>query len=137
MNKQCEPAHSRITRAALTHYTIYPPDERTINSLISPPPPAPGSVAPPLDGQQPPQPSPLEAAAGEEGEGPGQAERGLSPSMYDKLRAEATTPFRSLRMFIYAGFGAGAGVGGFTAVTQLIKSVQGYVSVCGCGLLID
>ncbi|KAM3571834.1 hypothetical protein VYU27_006132 [Nannochloropsis oceanica] len=49
---------------------------------------------------------------------------GLSPTMYDKLRSEATTPFRSLRMFIYGGFGVGAGLGGYTAVTQLIQSLQ-------------
>jgi hypothetical protein len=55
---------------------------------------------------------------------------GLSPTMYDKLRAEATTPFRSLRMFVYGGFATGAGVGSFTAIPQLIKSVQGFVSNC-------
>lgn len=97
-------------------------------SMISPP--AAPSTAPAQDA--PPSPSPAAAdAAVEEGEAAvsavGESEKGLSPVMYDKLRAEATTPFRSLRMFVYGGFGVGAGVGGFTAVTQFIKSVQGYV----------
>lgn len=97
--------------------------------MISPPPPAPGSTpdAPPA--------APVDAApaaTAETGEVEGEAEgdekeKGLSPAMYDKLRAEATTPFRSLRLFVYGGFGVGAGLGGFTAVTQFIKSAQGYV----------
>jgi hypothetical protein len=100
------------------------------NSMISPP-PAPDAIA---TAQDPVAPmAGTEGQQAEQGQGQGpeeeQGEKGLSPTMYDKLRAEATAPFRSFRMFIYGGFGVGAGVGGFTAVTQLIKSVQGYVSV--------
>mmetsp|Transcript_1814 Transcript_1814/g.2902 ORF Transcript_1814/g.2902 Transcript_1814/m.2902 type:complete len:339 (+) Transcript_1814:33-1049(+) len=41
-----------------------------------------------------------------------------------KLKAEAASPFRLLRLFIYGGIGAAGGLGTFTAVPQLILALN-------------
>lgn len=119
------------TLCAANPLSIY---ARSLYSMISP---AASSTGPIVTAQDPTAPAADAAAvAGAAAEAPEEEKiDGLSPTMYDKLRAEATTPFRSLRMFVYGGFALGAGVGGFTAIPQLIKSVQGYVRGCGVGCL--
>lgn len=86
-----------------------------------PPPPPPASTPPPLA-------TSTDETSFEEEEMEAEEENaavtGLSPTMYDKLRSEATAPFRSLRLFIYGGIGVGASLGGYTAVTQLVQSLQ-------------
>merc|ERR1712146_453815 len=49
---------------------------------------------------------------------------GSSDEMLDKLRAEATTPFRTIRLFIYGTFAFGASIGSLTAFTQLLASIN-------------
>lgn len=49
---------------------------------------------------------------------------GPSDEMLDKLRAEATTPFRTIRLFIYGTFAFGASIGSLTAFTQLLASAN-------------
>jgi len=44
--------------------------------------------------------------------------------MIVKLKAEATTPFRLFRQFIYGAIGAAGGLGTFTAIPQLIIAIQ-------------
>ncbi|MGA1622225.1 MAG: DUF3493 domain-containing protein [Synechocystis sp.] len=44
----------------------------------------------------------------------------LSPEKYDRLKAEATAPYRSLRKFIYLGFGASGLIGLFIFSLKLI-----------------
>jgi len=44
--------------------------------------------------------------------------------MIVKLKAEATTPFRLFRQFIYGAVGAAGGLGTFTAIPQLIIAIQ-------------
>lgn len=115
------PTRSFLTLCTANFRPAIPP-----HSMISPPA---SSTSPIATGQEAEAAAPAAATAGA-GAGDAPVEEkieGLSPTMYDKLRAEATTPFRSLRMFVYGGFALGAGVGGFTAIPQLIKSVQGYV----------
>ena len=45
------------------------------------------------------------------------------PSSLDKLRAEASNPFRTVRVFLYGSFALSATIGGFTALTQTAASV--------------
>ena len=49
--------------------------------------------------------------------------------MLIKLKAEATSPFRLLRQFIYGGMGAAGGLGTFTAIPQLILALQSHGDV--------
>ena len=44
--------------------------------------------------------------------------------MLVKLKAEATSPFRLLRQFVYGAMGAAGGLGTFTAIPQLILALQ-------------
>eukprot|EP01036_Dinobryon_divergens_P026271 gene26271-34896_t len=44
--------------------------------------------------------------------------------MLVKLKAEATSPFRLLRQFVYGAMGAAGGLGTFTAIPQLIVALQ-------------
>ena len=43
----------------------------------------------------------------------------LSPEKYARLRAEAVSPYRGLRKFIYFGFGASGFVGAIIFLAQL------------------
>eukprot|EP00614_Pseudopedinella_elastica_P031650 CAMPEP_0172616132 /NCGR_PEP_ID=MMETSP1068-20121228/62728_1 /TAXON_ID=35684 /ORGANISM="Pseudopedinella elastica, Strain CCMP716" /LENGTH=286 /DNA_ID=CAMNT_0013421469 /DNA_START=153 /DNA_END=1013 /DNA_ORIENTATION=+ len=42
-----------------------------------------------------------------------------APTNLDRLKEEASNPFRTLRLFLYGAAGANAAIGGFTALTQL------------------
>jgi hypothetical protein len=42
------------------------------------------------------------------------------PEIYARLKAEAKAPYRGLRRFIYAGFGASGAIGGFIFLLQAI-----------------
>lgn len=44
--------------------------------------------------------------------------------MLVKLKAEATSPFRLLRQFVYGAMGAAGGLGTFTAIPQLLVALQ-------------
>ena len=46
--------------------------------------------------------------------------RKLSPEIYARLKAEAKTPYRSLRKFIYLAFGASGFVGAVIFLAQLL-----------------
>eukprot|EP00632_Arachnochrysis_sp_CCMP2950_P007254 CAMPEP_0185710264 /NCGR_PEP_ID=MMETSP1164-20130828/30340_1 /TAXON_ID=1104430 /ORGANISM="Chrysoreinhardia sp, Strain CCMP2950" /LENGTH=150 /DNA_ID=CAMNT_0028377771 /DNA_START=11 /DNA_END=459 /DNA_ORIENTATION=- len=47
---------------------------------------------------------------------------GMSADMKRRLTQEAETPWRTVRQFFYAGFGASATIGGLTALAQLAAS---------------
>jgi hypothetical protein len=44
----------------------------------------------------------------------------LSPEHYARLKAEAEAPYRTLRRFVYLGFGASASIGAFIFALQLL-----------------
>ncbi|MFM7425885.1 MAG: DUF3493 domain-containing protein [Elainella sp.] len=44
----------------------------------------------------------------------------LEPELYAQLRAELKTPYRGLRQFIYAGFGASGFIGAFIFLMQIL-----------------
>ncbi len=46
--------------------------------------------------------------------------KNLTSEQYQRLRAEAKAPYRGLRKFIYAGFGASGAIGGFVFLAQII-----------------
>jgi hypothetical protein len=46
--------------------------------------------------------------------------RKLSPEKYARLRAEAKAPYRGLRKFVYAAFGASGFIGGVVFLAQLV-----------------
>lgn len=46
--------------------------------------------------------------------------RELDPEIYARLKTEAKAPYRGLRRFVYAGFGASGAIGGFIFLTQAI-----------------
>jgi hypothetical protein len=43
----------------------------------------------------------------------------IDPELYRRLKAEATSPFRSLRRFFYIGFGASGFIGGVVFLAKL------------------
>jgi hypothetical protein len=43
----------------------------------------------------------------------------IDPELYKRLRQEATSPYRSLRKFIYVGFGASGFIGAVVFLAQL------------------
>ena len=45
---------------------------------------------------------------------------GMSKARYDKLVAEAEAPFKGLRKFAYASFGASGAIGGFVFFTKIL-----------------
>ena len=45
---------------------------------------------------------------------------GMSQERYNRLVAEAQTPFKGLRKFIYIAFGASGAVGGFVFFTKIL-----------------
>lgn len=46
--------------------------------------------------------------------------RNLSREKYAYLQAEAKAPYRGLRKFVYAAFGASGAIGGFVFLSQLL-----------------
>lgn len=44
----------------------------------------------------------------------------LSPEQYARLKAEAATPYRGLRLFIYVAFAASGTIGAFIFLSQLL-----------------
>jgi hypothetical protein len=44
----------------------------------------------------------------------------MTAEQYQRLRAEAKAPYRGLRKFIYAGFGASGAIGGFVFLAQIL-----------------
>ena len=46
--------------------------------------------------------------------------QGMSQARYDKLVAESQAPFKGLRKFAYAAFGASGAVGGFVFLTKIL-----------------
>lgn len=53
------------------------------------------------------------------------AASGISDEAYVKLRTEAKAPFRLLRIILFGGLAAGAGLGLIIIITRLIAAVQG------------
>ena len=45
---------------------------------------------------------------------------GMSQERYDRLLAEAAAPYKGLRKFIYAAFGASGAVGGFVFFAKIL-----------------
>lgn len=45
---------------------------------------------------------------------------GMSQARYDRLVAEAKTPFKGLRKFFYASFAASGAIGGFVFFTKIL-----------------
>ncbi|MFK8186129.1 MAG: DUF3493 domain-containing protein [Phormidesmis sp.] len=45
---------------------------------------------------------------------------GMTQARYDKLVAEAEAPFKGLRKFAYASFGASGAIGGFVFLTKIL-----------------
>ena len=45
---------------------------------------------------------------------------GMSQARYDKLVAESKAPFKGLRKFAYAAFGASGAIGGFVFFTKIL-----------------
>lgn len=43
----------------------------------------------------------------------------LTPEQYNRLREQATKPYKGLRRFIYIAFGASGAIGAFIFLTQL------------------
>ncbi|MGB7377730.1 MAG: DUF3493 domain-containing protein [Rivularia sp. (in: cyanobacteria)] len=46
--------------------------------------------------------------------------RNLDPELYARLKAEAASPYRGLRKFVYLAFGASGLIGAFIFVLQLL-----------------
>lgn len=46
--------------------------------------------------------------------------KGMSQERYDQLVAESKAPYKGLRKFIYASFGASGAVGGFIFFTKIL-----------------
>ncbi|EDX85765.1 hypothetical protein S7335_3468 [Synechococcus sp. PCC 7335] len=46
--------------------------------------------------------------------------KGMSQARYDKLVAESQAPYKGLRKFMYAAFGASGAVGGFVFFTKIL-----------------
>ena len=46
--------------------------------------------------------------------------KGMSQERYDRLVAESQAPYKGLRKFIYAAFGASGAVGGFIFFTKIL-----------------
>lgn len=46
--------------------------------------------------------------------------KGMSTEKYARLKAEAQTPYRGLRKFIYGAVGASGAIGAFTFLAQLL-----------------
>jgi Low psii accumulation1 / Rep27 len=46
--------------------------------------------------------------------------RKTDPDKYAQLRAESMAPYRNLRLFVYAGFGASGFIGGIVFLTQIL-----------------
>ncbi len=46
--------------------------------------------------------------------------RNLDPELYARLKAEAASPYRGLRNFVYLAFGASGLIGAFIFVLQLL-----------------
>ncbi|WP_448563053.1 DUF3493 domain-containing protein [Trichothermofontia sp.] len=44
----------------------------------------------------------------------------LTPAQYARLKAEAATPYRGLRLFIYLAFAASGTIGAFIFLTQVL-----------------
>ena len=44
----------------------------------------------------------------------------LNPEQYARLKAEAASPYRGLRKFVYLAFGASGFIGGFIFILQLL-----------------
>ncbi len=45
---------------------------------------------------------------------------GMSQDRYDRLVAESKAPYKGLRKFLYAAFGASGAVGGFVFLTKVL-----------------
>ena len=48
------------------------------------------------------------------------SKRELDPELYARLKAEAASPYRGLRRFVYLSFGASGLIGAFIFVLQLL-----------------
>jgi hypothetical protein len=46
--------------------------------------------------------------------------KGMSQERYDLLVAESQAPYKGLRKFLYAAFGASGAIGGFVFFTQIL-----------------
>jgi hypothetical protein len=46
--------------------------------------------------------------------------QGMSQARYDRLVAESQAPYKGLRKFLYAAFGASGAIGGFVFFTQIL-----------------
>ncbi|MEO1394554.1 MAG: DUF3493 domain-containing protein [Cyanobacteria bacterium J06634_5] len=50
----------------------------------------------------------------------GRPPNGMSQARYDKLVAESKAPYKGLRKFLYASFGASGAIGGFVFFTKIL-----------------